>query len=55
MKKLTLVSVSSNGIRFSLFVNALCENGKAIVSNETINEMLKQIGVCSRGQTYSVS
>lgn len=55
MKKLTLVSVYANGRRFSIFVNAVYENGKAMVSQALINAMLQRINVCERGMTYSVS
>jgi hypothetical protein len=55
MKKLTLVSVYANGRRYSLFVQAVFQNGKAIVSEKLIEKMLFRIGVIERGMTYSIS
>jgi hypothetical protein len=55
MKKLTLVSVYANGRRLSLFVNALYENGKAVVSQNLIEKMLRKMGICERGMTFSIS
>jgi len=55
MKKLTLVSVSANGRRFSLFVQAVFQNGKAVVSEKLIEKMLIRIGVIERGMTFSIS
>lgn len=52
--KLTLVSVSSNGRQISCFVNLVCVNGRAVASQQLINNMLSEIGCTSRGQTYSV-
>lgn len=52
--KLTLVSVSSNGRQISCFVNLAVVNGRAVASQQLINNMLSEIGCTNRGQTYSV-
>ena len=55
MKKLTLVSVSANGRRVSLFVQAVFQNGKAVVSEKLLENMTRRLGVTERGATYSIS
>ena len=54
MTKLTLVSVSAKGRKNRRFVRVSYVEGKAVVPQTIINEMLQEIGITERGVTYTV-
>jgi hypothetical protein len=56
MKKLTLLSFKVMGIQITTFVNLVYENGKAIISNDTINFIFKDVTGFDipQGETISI-
>lgn len=51
--KLTLVSVVFSGIRVSRFVTARYENGRAVISEKTIQDMISSLNI-PRGSTLTI-
>lgn len=52
--KLTLVSISSKGKTTSCFARACTVQGKTVVSNKIINEMLKTIDCTKKNQVFTI-
>ena len=50
--KLTLVSINFRGCHISRFIQCEVVNGKTIMNQSTLDEMLAQAGV-RRGDTYT--
>jgi hypothetical protein len=55
-KKLTLITIATNGIRVSHFANvAPCKDGKVRLTGKDINNILAQHNIYpQRGQTISI-
>jgi len=53
-KKLTLVSISANGMSLTLFTNVEYHNGKAVLSLDLLQEILNTLQV-KRGDAYYIN
>ncbi len=52
--KLTMVSITVDGRRKTWFIKLPYINGKAVMSESTLNKLLREIGCYSRGHTFSI-
>jgi hypothetical protein len=54
MRKLTLVSISSNGKKFTCFLRCVYENDKAILTLNQLKYLQNKVGATDRGVTFTM-
>jgi hypothetical protein len=54
MRKLTLVSISCQGKKFSCFLRCVYENEKAVLTPNQLKYLQNKVGATQRGVTFTI-